>query len=1203
MEKSNIFVASAIHLRVPRSRSKYYDGPGHYGALTEGKPMKVVRTLSICTLLLSLVTAAFALNPDRDIHQLAHRSWGEGDGYPGRAQALAQATDGFLWIGSDIGLFRFDGVHFERYVPSSGDQLPEDRVHSLLALPDGSLWIAYGTFGNGNKICFLRNGNVKCYGKADGVSSIPQAIVHDREGTIWANTNTGVIRFNGTRWEHIGKDWNFPEDVPRATSTALFVDSRGTLWAGVNHTVLYLKQGSKRFEPTGTFAGYSTSIAEAPDGTIWLADSNSYVRAISTSVSAKSAAMIKCEIEAPVGTPPKCPSEDPLVVKVRTVNDLIFDRNGSLWTTTNRFGLGRVPHPERLRNQPISKNSDALQEFASKDGLSADNCNPILEDRERNIWVATRDGLDQFRDTPLVPAALPTSIFQITIAPADGGDLWVAGSFNFVTRIHGGSGAVSLVPSGAFKPYRDPAGVTWIMGNSLGQWKDGKFRTVAQSPDGLSGSFGAWQVAGDKLGTLWAFSQGYGFFSLDHHRWKAWPTPPEVAKQRVADMFSDSTGLIWVSTYEGDIITMDKGNIVDYPVKPDSPLRYVRAFAEHAPHEIWAGGAGGLVLIDRGRFRVIRPAALDSLEDVTGIVDAGNEGLWLNTAGGVIHVTRGEADRALQDPSYRFQGERFDSFDGLPGQTQAIDPFPKAIQGTDGRIWFVATRGVAWVDPKDIPRNALPPPVSITSVSADGSRYPRLADLRLPAHTANVQIDYSALSLSVPERVRFRYNLDGIDKGWQDVDTRRQAYYSNLGPGSYRFQVIACNNDGVWNEAGAILIFSIAPAWFQTIWFRILCVAAFLGFLWTLHQFRIWKLRQREQKLQEVIATIPTFAWTASPDGSVDFLNRHYEDYTGVPVEKAVGSCWPAVVHREDLEHHVEKFRLAMATGELFEVESRFRRADGEYRWFLTRAVPRRDARGKIARWYGTSLEIEDRKRVEKLQEDLAHITRVSTMGELTASLAHEIKQPIGAAVTNAEACLRLLDRNRPDLPEAREAALEMTKDARRAADIIDHVRSLYQKDRPQLKLVDVNEVIAEMLVMLRNQANHHSVTMRTDLAEGLPTVMADRVQLQQVLMNLMLNGIEAMKDTGGDLSIRSQLSEDSKLLISVTDNGVGLPAGRADEIFNAFFTTKSQGTGLGLAITRSILESHGGRVWATAHIGGGTVFYFTLPIRTTVSA
>jgi signal transduction histidine kinase len=317
-------------------------------------------------------------------------------------------------------------------------------------------------------------------------------------------------------------------------------------------------------------------------------------------------------------------------------------------------------------------------------------------------------------------------------------------------------------------------------------------------------------------------------------------------------MFSDSTGLIWVSTYEGDIITMDKGNIVDYPVKPNSPLRYVRAFAEHAPREIWAGGEGGLVLIDGGHFRVIRPAALDSLEDVTGIVDAGSEGLWLNTPGGVIHLFRDEVDRALRDPSYRFQGERFDSFDGLPGQTQAIDRFPKAIQGTDGRIWFAAARGVAWVDPKNIPRNALPPPVSITSVSADGSRYPRFADLRLPAHTANLQINYSALSLSVPERVRFRYKLDGIDKGWQDVGTRREAYYSNLGPGSYQFRVIACNNDGVWNEAGASFDFAIAPAYFQTRWFQASCAAAFLAFLWALYRIRLHQIaREFSVRLEE----------------------------------------------------------------------------------------------------------------------------------------------------------------------------------------------------------------------------------------------------------------------------------------------------------------------------------------------------------------
>jgi signal transduction histidine kinase len=272
--------------------------------------------------------------------------------------------------------------------------------------------------------------------------------------------------------------------------------------------------------------------------------------------------------------------------------------------------------------------------------------------------------------------------------------------------------------------------------------------------------------------------------------------------------------------------------------------------------------------------------------------------------------------------------------------------------------------------------------------------------------------------------------------------------------------------------------------------------------------------------------------------------------------------------------------------------------------------VPLRDEAGKVLKWYGSGIEIQDRKRAEEererlrqLEADLAHINRVSMMGELAASLAHEIKQPIGAAVTNAEACLRLLDRDQPDLPEAREAVAEMVSDARRAAAIIDRVRSLYRKGSSQLEMVAVNEVIGEMVVILRNEANRYSVVMHTNLAEGLPTVMADRVQLQQVLMNLMLNGIEAMRERSGELSIKSQLVEVGQLLISVTDTGVGLPSENVDKIFDAFFTTKSQGTGLGLAITRSIVEAHGGRIWATANSGRGSTFFFTLPTSVALSA
>jgi signal transduction histidine kinase len=240
----------------------------------------------------------------------------------------------------------------------------------------------------------------------------------------------------------------------------------------------------------------------------------------------------------------------------------------------------------------------------------------------------------------------------------------------------------------------------------------------------------------------------------------------------------------------------------------------------------------------------------------------------------------------------------------------------------------------------------------------------------------------------------------------------------------------------------------------------------------------------------------------------------------------------------------------------------------------------------------------EERERLRQAQADLAHINRVTTMGELTASLAHEIRQPISAAVTNAQTCLRWLRRDDPDVAEASEAAARLVKDATRAADIINRVSLLFKKGALQRELVDVNELVREMLALLRGEANRYSISIRTELAEHLPKVMGDRVQLQQVFMNLILNGIEAMKETNdtSELSIKSETA-DGQLLISVSDTGVGLAPKQADQIFKAFFTTKDNGTGMGLPISRSIIESHGGRLWAAGAPGRGATFQFTLPL------
>jgi PAS domain S-box-containing protein len=519
-----------------------------------------------------------------------------------------------------------------------------------------------------------------------------------------------------------------------------------------------------------------------------------------------------------------------------------------------------------------------------------------------------------------------------------------------------------------------------------------------------------------------------------------------------------------------------------------------------------------------------------------------------------------------------------------------------AAMSKDGRLWFANGSGVQVIDPDHLETNQLKPPVYVEHLTADGRTYPLQSSPVLPALTREVQIEYTALSYVLPQRVLFRYRLVGHDTMWQDAGTRRAVFYDNLKPGHYQFQVKASNNSGVWNEAGAQLDFNIAPAYYQTTWFRGLCVLAFFTLLWAGYRMRVHQLQEQEKKFRDAVETMPALAFVADPRGNRTFLNRGWLEYTGLSSEQASGSGWEIAVHPDDRKRVTEQWREARTTGEPLDYEVRLRRgSDGVYRWFQTRAQPLRDNRGKIVKWCGVANDIEDRKRAEQLQADLTHASRVSTMGELVASISHELAQPITVTTAHAKASLRWLQRDPPEVNEARKGTERIVEAGALASEIINRLRSLYKKSSPKRELVAVNEVIGEMARMLKTEAGRHSVSINTDLKDDLPSTVADRVQLQQVLMNLMLNGIEAMKDTGGELTVKSQLGEDRQIMISVNDTGPGLPVGKADRIFDAFFTEKPQGSGMGLAISKSIVESHGGRIWANGN-GRGATFHFTLP-------
>lgn len=309
-------------------------------------------------------------------------------------------------------------------------------------------------------------------------------------------------------------------------------------------------------------------------------------------------------------------------------------------------------------------------------------------------------------------------------------------------------------------------------------------------------------------------------------------------------------------------------------------------------------------------------------------------------------------------------------------------------------------------------------------------------------------------------------------------------------------------------------------------------------------------------------------------------------------------------VHPEDREMAARSFWEGVRLGQGFAFETRALRVrDRTYRWHLNQAVVLRDAEGKVLRFVGTTTDIDDQKRAEEAlrqaQGDLARINRATTMGELAASLAHEISQPISGAVTNANTCLRRLGHDEPDLDEVRAVVVRMQRDAQRAADIVNRIRSQFEKTSSlSQETLGVSEIIRETVALLRGEATRHNISVRTELAADLPEIVGDRVQLQQVAMNLIVNGIEAMKDVDGnrELAIKSQRAENEQVLVSVSDTGMGFPPHLAEQIFDPFFTTKPHGTGMGLRISRSIVESHGGRLWALGSPEGGAIFQFTLP-------
>src|SRR6202035_4812213 len=373
----------------------------------------------------------------------------------------------------------------------------------------------------------------------------------------------------------------------------------------------------------------------------------------------------------------------------------------------------------------------------------------------------------------------------------------------------------------------------------------------------------------------------------------------------------------------------------------------------------------GLYRLNHGRVTLFNSDNGLPCPETFNVIRDNHGALWIYTRCGMVRIAEPEWAKWIENPHVAVSVMILDALDGAQAGT-GDSRQPAASKAPDGRLWFVTGVSVQMLDPDRLYENALPPPVHIEDVIADRKIYSPQSRLRLPALTRDLEIDYTALSFVVPQKVHFQYMLVGYDREWQDAGTRRQAFYTNLPPRNYTFRVKACNNSGIWNEGGGSLDFSVAPAYYQTNWFRLSFVAVLIALLWTLYRWRVHQLKTQEKHLRDVVDTIPAIVWSTLPDGSNTYVNKRFVEYSGMSAERMAGSGWQTLIHPDDLERHAGKWKEAVATGKPYENEVRSRRSDGQYRWQLDRGVPLRDEGGNIVKWYGVTTDIEDRKCAEE---------------------------------------------------------------------------------------------------------------------------------------------------------------------------------------------------------------------------------------------
>jgi ligand-binding sensor domain-containing protein/signal transduction histidine kinase len=777
--------------------------------------------------------SVFALNPDLDVSQYAHTAWKIRDGFPkSEISSIAQTPDGYLWLGTESGLFRFDGVRHVQWRPPANQELPSNWIFSLLVTRDGTLWI-----GTEKGLASWKDGKFTQHAELAGRYIFK--LLEDREGTVWvsgAAVPVGKLcAIRNSNVQCYGDDGSLGRAVFN-----LYEDSRGNLWAGVKEGLWRWQPGPPKFFSVPGQPDGIQSFGEDNDGTLLIGWNSGIHRFIEGK------------------TEPY-----PLALTARGLyaKRMIRDRDGALWIATADQGIRHV-------------HNGRTDTFSDSQGLSGERANTLFEDREGNIWVGTMSGLDRFRDSTVttlsVNQGLSSARIRAIVADRNGG-VWLA-TPNSLNRWHNGQLTILNVAHKragkphAFMPnslFQDHTGRIWISTPfEFGYLENDRFVSISTVPGVIT------TMAQDTANALWIANEHSGLFQVAGDKLvQRIPWSRLGREDHVSAMLADPKGGLWLGFFLGGLAYYKDGEIrASYSTADGLTAGRIGDIQLEHDGSLWIATEGGISRLKDGRVAGLTTENGLPCETVHWLREDDSRSFWLYTSCGLVRLARNELDAwaiALDrdvNAKPKIHATLFDSSDGVRLLAAGNHFSPQVTKATDGRLWFSTGDGASFVDPDHLPFNNLQPPVQIQQLIADRKTYDASGDesgpLRLPPLIRDLQIDYTALSLAAPEKILFRYKLEGRDSDWQEAGNRRQVFYNDLGPGNYRFRVMACNNSGVWTESGAFVDFTITPAYYQTAWFRISVVLLLLFVLAALYQLRLRQvarvLRGRmEERLEE----------------------------------------------------------------------------------------------------------------------------------------------------------------------------------------------------------------------------------------------------------------------------------------------------------------------------------------------------------------